>query len=280
MASFEVMRAEHAGACYGVQRALDLTAQAAHDHDSVCTLGPLIHNPRVVAELASEGVDVADAPDKATGEAVVIRSHGVVPQVIHELEAHGLAVVNATCPYVMRAQKAAEQLAAEGRIVLVVGEDGHPEVESISAHAQEAGARCVVVDGPADLPAVLDGPVGVVVQTTQTPAKLDAVVQAVRERGVEPAVRDTVCVATQQRQQAAVDLAAHADVMLVLGGRNSSNTTRLAELCAQRCTTHHIEGAEEVDPAWFEGAAIVGVTAGASTPEAHIDELCACLARM
>ena len=278
MAAFEVLTAEYAGACYGVQRALDLTQEAARSNKTVCTLGPLIHNPRVVNELANQGIEVVDTPEAITQDAVVIRSHGVIPQVLADLESRDLVVINATCPYVMRAQNAAASLAQKGSTVLVVGEAGHPEVESISQNALVQGGACTIVGSVADIPDELVEPVGIVVQTTQPREKLLAVVEALRARGIDPEVKDTICFATQQRQQAAIDLAKEVDVMLVLGGRNSSNTTRLYELCHEYCDHgHHIEDAQEIQPEWFTGISKVGVTAGASTPE---NQIRACLAHL
>lgn len=274
MGRLKVIRAEHAGACYGVQRALDLTLKASAEGGSVCTLGPLIHNPRVVDQLAQEGIGVADSVDDVDAEGVVIRSHGVVPQVISDIEAHGLRVIDDTCPHVLRAQKAAAKLAREGRHVLVVGEAGHPEVEGISAHAIEAGGTCTVVGSAADIPDDLEGPVGVVVQTTQSREKFEEVLAALEGRGLDIAVKDTICFATVQRQRSAVDLAQQVDAMVVIGGRNSSNTTRLYEICAKYCAhAYHVEGSEEIDPAWFDGCETVGVSAGASTPDDQIDDV-------
>lgn len=274
MGCLEVMRAEYAGACYGVQRALDMTLKAARESGSVCTLGPLIHNPRVVAELDGEGIHVAHSVEEACADNVVIRSHGVVPQVIDELKARGAHVVDATCPHVMRAQKAAEKLAREARHVIVVGEAGHPEVEGISAHALVAGGTCTIVGSAQDIPEDLAGPVGVVVQTTQSEAKLAEVVSELERRGLDLVVKNTICSATTQRQQSAIALAQKVDAMVVIGGRNSSNTTRLYEICAERCSkTFHIESADEIDPAWFAGCTTVGVSAGASTPDNQIEDV-------
>lgn len=271
MASLTVKRAEYAGACYGVQRALDMTVQAASTGDPVCTLGPLIHNPRVVADLQAQGIFAVASPKDVESGSVVIRSHGVVPEVIDALDKRGLTVVDATCPYVMRAQRAAAKLARDGYHVLVVGEDGHPEVEGISAHALATGGVCTIVGGAEDIPASLGEKVGIVVQTTQSREKLDEVVGALRARSIEPLVKDTICFATTQRQEAAVRLAKDVPVMIIIGGRNSSNTTRLYELCQQQCAAvYHIEGVEEIDPAWFEDVSVVGISAGASTPEEHI----------
>ena len=215
---------------------------------------------------------------------MVIRSHGVTPEVKRAVERRGLPMVDATCPHVARAQKAAAALAREGMQVIVVGEAGHPEVEGLYACACEASADPAlvsVVAVPDDLPERIEAPVGVVVQTTQTRAALDAVLDALRERGVEPTVKDTICFATRQRQEAAAALADEADAFVVIGGRNSSNTTRLADICRARCErTHHVESADELDPAWFEGCRTVGVTAGASTPEDQIAAVEAALAKL
>lgn len=280
-----VVRAEQAGACYGVQRALDLAMAAVEDGGRACTLGPLIHNPRVVARLERHGVRaVSSLEDARDDETVIIRSHGVTPEVKRAVERRGLPMVDATCPHVARAQKAAAALAREGMQVIVVGEAGHPEVEGLYACACEASADPAlvpVVAVPDDLPERIEAPVGVVVQTTQTRAALDAVLDALRERGVEPTVKDTICFATRQRQEAAAALADEADAFVVIGGRNSSNTTRLADICRARCErTHHVESADELDPAWFEGCRTVGVTAGASTPEDQIAAVEAALAKL
>ena len=267
-----VVRAAYAGACYGVQRALDLALKAVEDGGRAYTLGPLIHNPQVVAQLAERGVRAVDGVEDVAGAGtVVIRSHGVTPAVKRSVAACGLPLVDATCPHVARAQRAAAALAEQGRHVVVVGEAGHPEVEGLVACAREAGAPVSVVAGPDDLPDTLDGPVGVVVQTTQTLEVLDAVVAALEQRGVQLLVKNTICFATRQRQEAAAALADEVDAIVVIGGRNSSNTTRLADICAAACPrTHHVEAPEELDPSWFVGCESVGVTAGASTPEDQI----------
>ena len=266
-----VVRARNAGACYGVQRALDMALAAVEGGGAASTLGPLIHNPQVVADLAARGVRAVEHVEDVHAGSIVIRSHGVTPAVRRAVASRGLPVVDATCPHVARAQKAAAQLGKRLGRVVVVGEAGHPEVEGLVACAREAGAEVFVAARPADLPACLREPVGVVVQTTQTRAALDAVEAALRARGVNPEVKNKICSATSQRQEAAAELAGEVDAIVVVGGRNSSNTTRLADICAASCPrTYHIESPDEVDPAWFAGCECVGVTAGASTPEAHI----------
>ena len=268
----KVIRAKHAGACYGVQRALDMALESAKRQGPVYTLGPLIHNPGVVEDLAQHGVHVVEDVSAVDEGVIIIRSHGVTPDVRAMLDASGLEVVDATCPHVSRAQKAAAQLARGGCRVVVVGEQGHPEVEGLMACARREGAKVDVVSSPDDVPSDLFSPIGVVVQTTQRRENLDAVLGQIEENGISPQVKNTICTATTHRQDAAKQLAGKVDAMVVIGGRNSSNTTRLAEICSQECTcSYHVESVDELDSAWFESCDTVGVTAGASTPDSQID---------
>lgn len=280
MADLSIEVASHAGVCYGVERALKLAAHAAESaRGSVTTLGPLIHNPIVVRDLESTGVKGAQTVDEVESGTLIIRAHGVVPQVIDQARAKGLEVLDATCPYVKKVHMAAEKLVREGYQLIVVGESGHPEVEGILGHAGDAAH---VVSTPHDLDGVdLARKVGVVVQTTQTPANLAAIVSALALRTMDLRVVNTICSATQERQDSAAELASRADVMIVIGGKNSGNTRRLAEICMACCPrTHHIEDSSEIQRTWFEGVALVGITAGASTPGAHIDAALACINRL
>ncbi|MCL1797007.1 MAG: 4-hydroxy-3-methylbut-2-enyl diphosphate reductase [Eggerthellaceae bacterium] len=268
----KVVKARHAGACYGVQRALDMAYATILDGDVAHTLGPLIHNPQVVNELEGRGVSVAASLDGLDGGMVIIRSHGVIPQVKIDAEEKGIALIDATCPHVARAQKAAASLAEQGYHVIIVGESGHPEVEGMTAYAQVDGRAVLVVGDASELPEVIEEPIGIVVQTTQAKENLDAVVAALEERGLQPIVKNTICFATRQRQEAAGELAEEVDALVVIGGRNSSNTSRLFDICKARCArSYHIETPDEIEPSWFEGCEIIGVTAGASTPEDQIE---------
>ena len=209
--------AAHAGTCYGVQRALDMALAAAPqagESAQVHTLGPLIHNPIVVRELAEAGVGLAENLDNAATGTVIIRAHGVVPQVIDAARERGLTVVDATCPYVKKVHVAAERLVREGYRVIVVGEPGHPEVEGILGHA---GNDAQVVSCAADADALpLKGKVGLVVQTTQTAQNLAEVVASITPRVQELRVINTICAATSERQQAAASLANRCDCMVVV----------------------------------------------------------------
>lgn len=267
----KVIRAKHAGVCYGVERALDMAQAAMMDDETTYTLGPLIHNPKVVEKLSAHGVQVANDVDDIDGGIVVIRSHGVEPSVLDRLNAKGLTVIDATCPHVAKAQRAAAELRDLGGTVLVIGRAEHPEVRGLCGHA---GNAAVVVAGVEEIPAELSEPVGIVVQTTESKEKLGAVVEALRARGIEPVVKNTVCFATRQRQDSAAMLAEEVDAIVVIGGKNSSNTTHLFEICKAHCPrSFFVESVDELDAAWFDGCETVGVTAGASTPEDQIDEV-------
>lgn len=275
----EVTVADKAGACYGVNRALKIAEEAAREGGAVHTLGPLIHNPRVVSSLEERGVGVATTLDEAGEGTLVLRSHGTAPAVKAEALERGFRVVDATCPYVAKVQKDARSLAESGYAVVIIGEPGHAEVESIRAWAGDAVAA--VADVPEKLPESLPSKVGVVIQTTQSEEHVEAVLSRVRELSREVLVRKTVCIATRERQSAAAKLAGEVELMLVIGGHNSGNTTRLAEVCSPLCpAVHHIEGPEEIDPVWLDGVSRVGVTAGASTPQEQIDAVCEHLRRI
>ncbi len=271
--------AREAGACYGVNRALDLVEKAVAERGgAVRTLGPLIHNPAVVYELEKKGVTVASSPDEFSGGTLVLRTHGVTPDEEARAQAAADQVIDATCPFVKRAHRAAERLDAEGYQVIVLGEAGHPEVMGTVGHAPGA----VVVEGAEDLDGIeIRGKVGVVVQTTQSRARLRELVSALIGRAGEVRVVDTICEATSERQSSASELSSTVDVMVVIGGRNSANTCRLAEICSMGCDrVHHIEGEGELEASWFDGARSIGVTAGASTPQGQIDVVCSRIAEL
>lgn len=271
MTHIEIEVARYAGVCYGVERALGMAEKAADEaRKPVNTLGPLIHNPLVVNDLERIGVGTASSVSEVKEGTLIIRAHGVVPSVVEDARARGLDVLDATCPYVKKVHNAAERLVREGYQLIVVGESGHPEVEGIMGHA---GDDAHVVSVPGDLDAIdLSRKVGVVVQTTQTPGALADVVAELSKRTMDLRVINTICSATQERQDSAAELARRVDAMIVVGGKNSGNTRRLAEICTAACPkTHHIEDASEIEAAWFDGASHIGVTAGASTPASHIE---------
>lgn len=268
----QVTIAEHAGACFGVERALKLVRDLAATTQGVRTLGPLIHNPRVIAELEQRGVSPLKSADECQfGDTLVLRTHGVSPQVELEAQAHASSVVDATCPFVKRVHRLASKLSNEGYQVIVLGQKGHAEVEGIVGYAPDA----LVVLSASELNDIpLAQRVAVVVQTTQVQSALCDLASALSARCDELRIYNTICDATAERQRAAIALASKVDVMVVVGGKNSANTTHLFDLCAERCDrSYHIEDARELQASWFEGAEQVGLTGGASTPREHIAEV-------
>ncbi len=259
--------AEHAGYCYGVERALKLARQAARAYPKpIYTLGPIIHNPQVVKSLEEQGIYPASNLNEIRKGTMIIRSHGVDPQIITGAEKKGIHIVDATCPFVKKAQQRASKLVREGYELVIVGERDHPEVIGILAHA---GGKALVAEKLSDLESLKGKKkIGVVVQTTQPEENLKLVVGELLTRATEIKVFNTICDATIKRQAVARELAKRVDIMLIVGGKNSANTSRLAQICRQtNPQTHHIETAKELNPAWFETNSHVGVTAGASTPD-------------
>lgn len=262
----EIILADKAGFCFGVKRAIN-TAFEAVGKTRVYCLGPLIHNPQEVERLRQAGIEtVDDFGSLNAGDTLIIRSHGVPPRVLAQARDKGLIIIDLTCPFVGKAQRHAEVLHKEGYQVIVVGEKKHPEVQSILGHA---GDRAVVVETANDIEGMkLQGRLGVVAQTTQSYGNFSEIVLILLRISSELKVFNTICSSTKERQEAARVLARQVDVMLVVGGRNSANTSRLADLCRQEGKpTHHIEVADEIRPEWLEGVARIGVTAGASTPD-------------
>jgi len=270
----EIVVAKSAGFCFGVKRATQMAFEASAEHRHICSLGPIIHSPQVVQKLAEKGVAVVDRVEAIPEGAVIIRSHGVTADEMLAIQGRNLTVVDATCPFVKKAQEYAAQLAAEGYTVVIVGEAEHPEVQGIVSYAD--GGKVRVVANAADagmLPRM--GRVGIVAQTTQSFENLRQVAAICLEKCRELHVFNTICDATTVRQNEAREIARKVDVMLVIGGYNSANTTRLAQICREiLASTHHLETAEDVERSWFVGAQRVGITAGASTPRWLIDEVC------
>ena len=269
--SLEVILADYLGFCYGVKRAIKIARENAAPDGSACTLGPIIHNPQMVERLKDEGVGTIDCLDDLKRGKVIIRSHGVGPETYEKAEAMGLECVDATCPHVKKAQLSAKELAEEGRFVVIVGEKEHPEVHSI---VQWAGGNVAVIETVAEAASVPNASrLGIISQTTFSGERFREIVSALLDKSRDIRVMRTICTATDQRQRAAREVASKVDVMLVIGGKNSANTTRLAQLCANICRTYHIETAEELQPAWFDNIEKIGITAGASTPDWIIKEV-------
>jgi 4-hydroxy-3-methylbut-2-en-1-yl diphosphate reductase len=265
--------AKSAGFCFGVKRAMDMALEAAQKYPPpLYTLGPLIHNPQAVAALERMGVGMRERIEAIPKGTVIFRSHGVCLKDLQKAKKKRLRIIDATCPIVKRAQRYAKFLHRHGYAVLLVGDAQHPEVEAIRSYIDDpvevvGDVRAIRSLGPWDK-------LGVIAQTTQSFSLFKESVAACLEKAKEVRVFNTICQATTIRQKEAVEIARRVDCMVVVGGRNSGNTQRLASICKEiQPQTYHIEEARELNPRWFVKGKKVGLTAGASTPFWIIQEV-------
>lgn len=277
-----IQTAKSAGFCFGVARAVKMVRDQLAAGHTVCTLGPIIHNRAVVEELAAQGVITADTPqDCPRGSTVIIRSHGVTPQVMEELRARDLRIVDATCPDVAKIHGIVSQVPPDS-LVVVAGDPAHPEVEGIVGHS---AAPCRVVRDENEAQKLLQTleksgnlahtRVVLAAQTTFQGDKWEKIMGLLKKRCTNVQIFDTICKATESRQAAALSLAKQSDVMIVIGGRHSSNTTKLLEICQAHCPTVLVEDAQDLAEyhQLLSRASKIGITAGASTPVCIIKEV-------
>ena len=274
-----ILIARSAGFCFGVKRAISIANKTAASGEGDATagvpiysLGPLIHNPQAVEELEQRGVHVIQSVDQVPCGKVIVRSHGITRTDHESLVGKGVRIIDATCPFVNKAQEHAGSLSREGYAVIVVGDPNHPEVKSIISYI-EPGVP--ILTSLEDIRrAVVVRKAGIVAQTTQSFENLMHFVSAALKKFPEVRVFNTICHATILRQKESTAVAGETDVMIILGGYNSANTRRLAEICRKiNPRTLHIETDAELSPDLVADAACVGVTAGASTPQWIIDDL-------
>ena len=265
--------APHAGFCMGVRRAVYAAQAICESGTPSCTLGELIHNPQVVEELRRRGMPPIGEPSEAAGRQVLIRSHGVAPQVLRELEALGCKVEDLTCPFVDRLHRIVAEATAGGKPVIVVGERAHPEVVGTVGWAQGPAWVVATAEEAAALPEMDEATV--CAQTTFPPDRWEEILRVLETRVKRLARQNTICSATHQRQQEARELAARSDAMIVVGGRHSANTRKLYESCRALCPrTILVECAAEIPPAFANiHSDRIGMTAGASTPDGTLKEV-------
>ena len=265
--------AAHAGFCMGVRRAVEAAVRVAQSGEAACTLGELIHNPQVVESLAAQGVPPVASAAEARGRKVLIRSHGVPPQTIEELRKVGCEVLDLTCPFVDKLHRIVAEGSADGCPVILVGEREHPEVRGTAGWAH---GPVYVVATPEEAEALPAMPVALAAaQTTFPPEKWRAITAVLRRKVGELREHCTICSATETRQREAKELAARADAMIVVGGRNSANTQKLYAACLARCPrTILVERATEIPSAFANiHSEFIGITAGASTPDGSFKEV-------
>ena len=276
----QIILAKTAGFCFGVNRAVKLTYELLEQGRPVATLGPLIHNPQVVEDLESKGAITCDSVDDVPdGCEVVIRSHGVGQSVYDKISTRRLAYHDATCPFVTKIHKIAARAGAEGAMLLVAGDAKHPEVQGIVGHTT---GKVEVFANLAELEKLLpeltqQKSIFAVAQTTFNVQSWETCKEFLKNQCKNAKIFDTICNATWARQQEAEDLSQKCDHMVVIGGHHSSNTQKLLQVAARHTKAINVETADELDKDWLNGARIVGVTAGASTPSSIIEEVLNCM---
>lgn len=274
----KITLAETAGFCFGVDRAVNMVYSLLDEGEKVCTLGPIIHNPQVVDDLKARGVTIAETPEQAPADAVlVVRTHGVSKAVMDEIGRRSLTCANATCPFVQKIHKIVFDATVNGSTVLIAGDPNHPEVIGIKGHCH---GETYVFRDLAELekiitahPELAQKSLCAVAQTTFSVQQWQKCVKKIKLVYTNAVVFDTICNATEERQAEAVKLSLECDRMLIIGGRQSSNTAKLKSVCEQNCPTDLIETAEELHTIDFTGCRHLGVTAGASTPARIIKEV-------
>ena len=274
----DVRIAERAGFCYGVRLAIDKAKHARDEGKEVTTLGQLVHNPGIKADLSDRGIRTADLADQVEGGTLVIRAHGVPATELEQVRGKpDLEVIDATCTWVLQSQKAARELAAAGYTVCIIGHEDHPEVKGVRSYAGEGHVVVDDMDRSTWERVPHTKKIGVLSQSTILPFKLEEFAAFCLRRCHDLRVVNTVCPVTLTRQSDSVVLAGEVDAMIVVGGKNSSNTKELAVKCAEVCAeTLHVADADELEAEhrdWVRGKARIGITGGTSTPEVDLEEV-------
>jgi 4-hydroxy-3-methylbut-2-en-1-yl diphosphate reductase len=266
--------AKSAGFCFGVRRAIKIALDTAAQGNSVVMLGDIVHNEDVVRHVEAVGVRKIEALGDGMGTTLLIRAHGAAKQVVLEAQRRGYRIVDATCPMVKEIHSLVEDFDKRGLRVIIIGDDDHEEVQGIRGQIE---APVIIVDSAGNIPwEKLEGieRAGLVVQSTQKEENVQAIVDALSPHIRELEVCNTICKATTTRQQEIKILPAESDVVLVIGSRSSANTKRLYQIAHDlNPRSYWIQSKHDIDRSWFEGAASVGITAGASTPQETIDDV-------
>lgn len=273
----EVVVAKSAGFCFGVRRAVDMVYAEAEKDKTVYTLGPIIHNEQVVADLEKKGVRLLNSPSELNdGEeaAVIIRSHGITKALYEQLEEKNVQIIDATCPFVKKIHRIVQTKEEEGCEIVIVGSREHPEVEGIRGWCGSACHVVETVQEAAECELNPEKKVCIVAQTTFNYKKFEDIVDIFSKKSYDMIVMNTICNATEERQTEAGTIARKSDAMIVIGGKHSSNTQKLYEICKAECmNTHFIQTLDDLDLKLFKSFRSVGITAGASTPNNIIKEV-------
>ena len=273
-----VIVAKTAGFCFGVKRAVEKVYEQIGKTDKpIYTYGPIIHNEEVVRDLHEKGVDVIDTMEDLAAlhdAVVVIRSHGVGKDVYDLLHTNGVEVVDATCPYVKKIHKIVSEQSSAGKQVIIVGNETHPEVQGIKGWGNDDTKVIESFEDFENLNLSKEKQICIVAQTTFNYNKFQELVEKISRKSYDINVLNTICNATQERQVEAKKIASQVDVMIVIGGKHSSNTQKLYEICQKECNkTYYIQTLDDLNPECISSACNVGITAGASTPNNIIEEV-------
>ena len=272
----EVILAKLAGFCFGVKRAVD-TVYEQTGKKNVYTFGPIIHNEEVVKDLEKKGVFVINTMeelDDITEGTVIIRSHGVSSAVYEALQKKGVEIVDATCPFVLKIHNIVKQESANGKQIVIIGNEKHPEVEGIMGWSKTQVHVVDTAEKAQNLQLDPQREVCIVSQTTFNYNKFKELVEIISEKGYNIIIRNTICNATEERQTEAREIAKRVDAMIVVGGSSSSNTRKLYEICKNECKdTYYIQTLNDLDMTSLGKADCIGITAGASTPNNIIQEV-------
>lgn len=273
----EIRVAKKAGFCFGVKRAVETVYKEADKQQKIYTYGPIIHNEAVVKDLESKGIRIINSIgelDKLETGTVIIRSHGVPKEVCERIEQKGLSYVDATCPFVKRIHEIVEKESKKGRTIIIVGNAGHPEVDGIIGWCQNGATVIETEEEAENFVTFRDKNISIVSQTTFNNNKFQYIVEIFQKKGYNVSVVNTICNATQERQTEAKELAGSVDAMIVIGGKNSSNTRKLYEICCKECKyTFFIQTLDDLHLELPKSVRLVGITAGASTPNNIIEEV-------
>lgn len=273
----KVILAKSAGFCFGVRRAVN-TVYDIIERENVYTYGPIIHNEEVVADLEQKGVKVIDENDSLTAvdenSTVVIRSHGVSEEVYDRINSRNAEIVDATCPFVLKIHKIVKQASELGSQIIIIGNENHPEVQGIMGWCKTPPIVIDTAEKAYNLESLAYKNVCIVSQTTFNYNKFKELVEIIEKKGYNTVISNTICNATEERQTEAREIATHADAMIVIGGRSSSNTRKLYEICKAECeNTYYIQTISDLDLSVLAMAECIGITAGASTPNNIIEEV-------
>lgn len=271
-----IKKANPVGFCWGVRRAINIAEDALKNKTKIYSFGPIIHNPLVVKELSSKGLEVIKDTDQALDGRILIRSHGIRPSVRKRIKANKIGIVDATCPFVKRSHRIVNNLKREGFYIIIAGEANHPEVAAL-AEAAGKNKRIVINSKQIKRLNLKNKEVALLAQSTLTKSLFEEIAQSLRDKNpAKLKVFDTICSDVAKRQYEAARLSKTVDLMLVIGGKVSANTKRLAELCKKEgVKTYHIETEKEIKNEWFKGAKSVGTISGSSTPNWIVDSVIA-----